>query len=128
MEVVRINKSIASISFFRINVLLSSKDVGLGSELIKVETDNKVELGQIFRPSYLLINKNFSSQKIFEVFVFCDNIDRKNRTFQIVSLDLECFKNSEEFLIINIIVKLSRICHKLHSACISTTSRLSFTN
>ena len=49
MEVVRINKSIASISPFRISILLSSKDVGLSSELIKVKADNKVELGQIFR-------------------------------------------------------------------------------
>jgi len=75
-EVVRINRSVANILLFRIDVLPSSKSIGLGSELTRTEVNDKIKLEQIFGLSCLLPDKNFSSQKIFEIPVICDNINK----------------------------------------------------
>ena len=44
MKVVKINKSIASISLFRINIPLSSERIGLSSKLTKMESDDTIKL------------------------------------------------------------------------------------
>ena len=44
MKVVKINKSIASISLFRINISLSSERIGLSSKLTKMESDDTIKL------------------------------------------------------------------------------------
>lgn len=105
----RVDRSIASILSFIINIPSSSKSIGLGSELTRVKADNKVKLEQIFRPSYLSMDKNFSNQKIFKVFVIYNYIDGKGRAFQVMSPDLKCFKDSKEFLVMSVVVKLGRI-------------------
>jgi len=81
MEVVRANRSIANIPLFRINILLFNESVKLGSKLIRVEGNNKIELEQVFGLSCLSVGKNLSSQKIFKILVIYDNIDEKSRTF-----------------------------------------------
>jgi len=45
MKVVKIDKSIASISLFRINIPLFSKRIGLGFKLTRMESDNTIKLG-----------------------------------------------------------------------------------
>jgi len=67
----------ANILSFRIDVLLSSKSIGLGSESTRTEVDDKIKLGQIFGLSCLSLDKNFSSQKIIEIPVICNNINKK---------------------------------------------------
>jgi len=57
---VRVNRSVASILLFRIDIPSSNESIGLGSESTRVEIDNKMKLGWIFRPSCLLMDKNFS--------------------------------------------------------------------
>ena len=54
LEVVRVDCGIASIPSFRIDISLSSKSIQFGAETTKVEPDDKIELGQILRPLYLL--------------------------------------------------------------------------
>jgi len=81
MKVVKVDKSIASISLFRINVPSSSESIRLNSELAKIKANNKVKLKEIHRLSHLLMNKNFIDQKIFEALIIYDNIDGKCRTF-----------------------------------------------
>jgi len=81
MKVVKVDKSIASISLFRINVPSSSESIRLNSELTKIKANNKVKLEEIRRLSHLLMNKNFIDQKIFEALIIYDNIDGKCRTF-----------------------------------------------
>ena len=44
MKVVKIDKSIASISLFRINIPLSSERIGLSSKLTKMEPDDTIKL------------------------------------------------------------------------------------
>ena len=50
----RIYRSITSILFFRIDILLSGESIKLGSKSTRAEVDDKVELGKVFRLSYLL--------------------------------------------------------------------------
>jgi len=49
-EVVRVDCGVASISFFRIDVPLSSESVWFGVETTRAEPDDKVELGEVLRP------------------------------------------------------------------------------
>lgn len=44
-EVVRIDRSVANILPFRIDVLPSSKNIRLGSESTRIEVDSKIKLG-----------------------------------------------------------------------------------
>jgi len=53
LEVVRVDCGIASIPLFRINVPLSSESIWFGAETIKVEPDDKVELGEVLGPPCL---------------------------------------------------------------------------
>ena len=57
----RIDRSVASILLFKIDILLSSKSIKLGFKLTRAEVDDKVELGKVFRLSYLLTGPSFSS-------------------------------------------------------------------
>ena len=73
MENMRIDRSIASILLFRMDISLFSENIGLSSKSTKVEADNKIELEQISGPSCLLA--------VFEILVIYDNVDRKGGTF-----------------------------------------------
>ena len=73
MENMRIDRSIASILLFRIDISLFSENIGLSSKSTKVEADNKIELEQVSEPSCLLA--------VFEILVIYDNVDRKGGTF-----------------------------------------------
>ena len=81
MEVVRIDRSIANIFLFKINILSFSESIRLSSKLTRMEADDKIELEEIFILSCLLTGQSFSSQKIFEFFVIYDNINGKGGTF-----------------------------------------------
>jgi len=49
-EVVRVNCGIASISPFRIDILLSSKSIQFGTKTTRAEPNGKVKLGKVLRP------------------------------------------------------------------------------
>jgi len=48
-EVVRVDCGIASIPSFRIDISLSSESIWFGAEMTRVESDNKVELGEVLK-------------------------------------------------------------------------------
>lgn len=54
MEVVRIDRSIANIFLFKINILSFSESIRLSSKLTRMEADDKIELEEIFILSCLL--------------------------------------------------------------------------
>ena len=56
IKVMKININVASILSFWIDILLSSKSIGLESKLVRVEADNKIELEKKLRPSYLSVD------------------------------------------------------------------------
>jgi len=61
LEVVRVDCGIASISPFRINILLSSKSIWFCAKTTRVEPDNKVELGEVLRPPCLPLDQYLGS-------------------------------------------------------------------
>ena len=73
--------------------------------------NNEVELRMKFQPSCLKIGENFGSQKVFQVFVICNNISKKFWLFQVVMLGIEDFKDYEEFLIIYVVVNIGGLEH-----------------
>ena len=74
-EVVRIDCSIASILLFKIDILLSSKSIWFGTKITKIEPDDKVELREVFGPSYLPSGQHLSSRKMLKVFMIYNNVD-----------------------------------------------------
>lgn len=54
MKVVRIDRSIANIFLFKINILLFSKSIRLIPKLTRIEADDKMELEEVFILSCLL--------------------------------------------------------------------------
>ena len=74
-EVIWVNYGIASISFFKIDVLLSSKSIQFGIKITRVEPNNKIELQEVFRLLYLFPDQYLDSRKILKVFMICNNIN-----------------------------------------------------
>jgi len=103
-EVVRVDCGIASIPLFRIDVPLSSASIWFGTEITKVEPDDKVELEKVLRPPHLPLGQYLGSRKILKVFMICNNIDKIGQTFQIVLPNLENFKDGKQFLVMYVVI------------------------
>jgi len=103
-EVVRVDCGIASIPLFRIDIPLSSKSIWFCTETTRMEPDNKVELGEILRSLCLPLGQYLGSRKILKVLIIYNNVDGIGQTFQIVSPNLESFKDGKQFLVICVIV------------------------
>jgi len=54
-----INTGIVAIPLFKIDVSSSSECVGFGSKFSRMETDYKVESGELFGPTCLLTHEDF---------------------------------------------------------------------
>ena len=105
-EVVRIDCGVASIPFFRIDVLLSSESIQFGTKMTRTKPDDKVELRKVLRPLCLPSGQYLSSIKILKVFIIHNNINGIDQTFQVVLLNLESFKDGKQFFIIYIVIQL----------------------
>ena len=53
LEVIRVDCGIASIPLFRVDILLSSKNIWFGSKMTWMEPDDKIELRKVLEPPYL---------------------------------------------------------------------------
>jgi len=106
LEVVRVDCGVASIPPFRINVPLSSESVQFGAETTRVEPDDKVELGEVLGPLYLLLGQYLGSRKILKLLIICNNVDGIGWTFQIMLPNLESFEDSKQFLVMCVVVQL----------------------
>ena len=72
----RVNCSVASIPLFRINILLSSESIQFGAKMTRMESNDKVELEEVFELLHLPSGQHFGSRKVLKVFVICNNINR----------------------------------------------------
>jgi len=79
-EVVRNNCGITSISSFIIDILLSSESIQFGTKITRIDSNNKVELREVLRPSYLSSGQYLGSRKILKVFIIYNNIKKKGQT------------------------------------------------
>jgi len=106
LEVVRVDCGIASIPPFRIDVPSSSESIWFCAKTSRVEPNDKIELGKVLGPPCLPPDQYLGSRKILKVLMICNNVDGIGRTFQIVSPNLESFKDGKQFLVICVIVQL----------------------
>ena len=104
LEVVRVDCGVASIPPFRINIPLSSESIWFCAKMTRVESNDKVELGEVLRPPRLPPGQYLSSKKILKVLMIHNNVNGIDRTFQIVLPNLESFKDGQQFLIMCVIV------------------------
>jgi len=74
-EVVRVDCGVTSISFFRIDVTLSSKSIWFGAKMTRTEPDNKVELREVFRPPHLFLGQYLGSGKVLKIFMIYNNVN-----------------------------------------------------
>jgi len=74
-EVVRVDYGIASISSFRIDILLSSESVWFSVKMTRIKSDNKVELREILRLLCLLLGQYLGSRKVLKIFIIYNNIN-----------------------------------------------------
>ena len=105
-EVVRVDYGVASISFFRIDVLSFSESIWFCAKTTRAEPDDKIELEEVLRPLCLSPGQYLGSRKILKALMIYNNIDGIGQTFQILLPNLESFKDSKQFLVMYIIVQL----------------------
>jgi len=106
LEVVRVDCGIASIPLFRIDIPSSSESIQFGAKTTRAEPNDKIELGKILGPPCLPPDQYLGSRKILKVLMIRNNIDGIGQTFQIVSPNLESFKDGKQFLVMCVIVQL----------------------
>ena len=104
LEVVRVDYSIASISPFRVDVPSSSESIRFCAKTTRAEPDDKIELGKVLGPLRLPPGQYLGSRKILKVLIICNNVDGIGWTFQIVSPNLESFKDGKQFLVMCVVV------------------------
>jgi len=80
-EVVNVDYSMASIPFFRVDILLSSKSIWFGAKTIRIESDNKVKLKEVLVLPHLPPGQHLGSRKVLKVFVINNNINEIDRIF-----------------------------------------------
>ena len=66
--------------------------------------DDEVELGKEFRPPHLAVVEKRSCGEIFETFVVSNDVNGSHRTFKVVVPNTECLINSEELLVMDVVV------------------------
>ena len=71
-----------------------------------VKVDSQVELGKVFRSSSLTSGKLLCSGKLFKVLMVSENIDGSGRSLKVMMPNHECSKDSKQFLVMSVIVKL----------------------
>jgi len=106
LEVVRVDCGVASIPPFRIDVPSSSESIWFCAEMTRAEPDDKVELEKVLGPPHLPPGQYLGSGKILKVLMIYNNINGIGQTFQIVSPNLENFKDSKQFLVMCVVVQL----------------------
>ena len=108
LEVVRVDYSVASIPPFRIDVPSSSESIQFCAETARVESDDKVELGEVLGLLRLPSGQYLGSRKILKVLMIHNNVNGIGQTFQIVPPNLESFKDGKQFLVMCVVVQLCR--------------------
>ena len=108
LEVMRVDCGVASIPLFRIDIPSSSESIWFCAEMTKVEPDDKVELREVLGPPCLPLGQYLISREILKILIIYNNVDGIGWTFQIVSPNLEGFKNSKQFLVMCVIIQLYR--------------------
>ena len=92
----------------KVEVQMMSKGIRFGSEFTRPKPDNQVKSTKVLGPTSLSPGEHFCSQKILQIFMVSNNINRKSRTFKIIMPCFESFMDCKKLLVMNIIVKLGQ--------------------
>ena len=79
-EVVRVDCGIASIPLFRIDVPPFNKSIQFGTKMTRTESDGKMKLREILKPSHLPLGQHLGSRKVLKIFMICNNINKIDQT------------------------------------------------
>ena len=104
LNILQVNSGIVTTSLFKVHIPAMSKCVRLCTELSGMEADNEVKLREKFRPLRLVVLEKLGRGEIFEIFVVGNNVNGSHGTFEVVVPNVEHFVNSEELLVVDIIV------------------------
>jgi len=108
LEVMKVDCGIASIPPFRIDIPSSSESIWFGAKTTRMEPDDKVELEEVLGLLHLSPGQYLGSRKILKVLMIHNNVDGIGQTFQIVSPNLESFKDGKQFIVMCVVIQL---CH-----------------
>ena len=103
-----VNITIIFSSLFKIEVQMTSKCIRFGSDFTRPKPDNQIKSTKVLGPTSLSLGEHFCSQKILQIFMVSNDINRKSRTFEIMMPCIESFINCKKLLVMNIIVKLGQ--------------------
>jgi hypothetical protein len=104
----RVDSSVVLIPLFRVDVPASSEGVRLRTEFPRTETDDEIELVEVFRPVHLTAREHLRGGEVLEIFVVCDDVNRGGGTFKIVTPGAESLEDGEELFVVRVIVQLGR--------------------
>jgi len=68
--------------------------------------NDQVKRGEVFQPSGLPTGVNLRGGEILQVFVVGHDVNREGRALQVVMPALESLEDSEELLVVSIVVQL----------------------
>jgi len=106
LEVLWIDSGEAPIPLFGVDIPASSQGVGLCTKFTRSETNDQVKRGEVFQPSGLPTGENLRGGEVLQVFVVGHDVNWKGRALQVVMPALESLEDSEELLVVSIIVQL----------------------
>ena len=102
----RIDTSVVLIPLFGVDIPASSEGIRLSSEASGAETNDEVELGEELRPAGLLPSQELSGCKVLQVLVVGDDVNQSYGAFKIVAPGPKSLVDSEELLVMGVIVEL----------------------
>ena len=101
-----IDTSIVLIPLFGVDVPVCSEGIRLSSEVSGAETNDKVELREELQPAGLLLSQELGGCNIFQVLMVSDDVNQSCRAFRIVAPGPKSLVDSEELLVMGVIVEL----------------------
>ncbi len=104
LKILRVDSGVVATSLFKVHIPAAGKCIRFGTELPGSEVDDEVKLGKEFRPPRLAAVQKLSCGEIFEIFVVGNDVNGSQGTFEIVVPNAEHFVDSEELLVVDVVV------------------------
>ena len=90
-KIVRINRGIITSPLFRVDIPSSSESIRFGTQMARMETDNKIEGGKELGPVHLTPSGNLSSSEVLKIFVIGNDINQVACTLKVMMPSFKSF-------------------------------------
>src|SRR6266542_6842669 len=104
LKILWVDSGIVATSLFKVHIPATGKCIRFRTKLPGSEADDEAELGKEFRPPHLAAVQKLSCGEIFEIFVVGNDVNGSRGTFKVVAPNVEHFVDSEELLVVDVIV------------------------